>query len=134
MVPLTPGSTIVTYTKTSVTTRVDFKSSDHTKRPHNAALCLLCGCLSQGGVQEIPQLWLHPCLTQDTSAPPKMAAPSFPCMSSPRGGAKVPPLLEVRDQLRSFGRQMRAWGGGNAKLDRVQLEDRTAVTHPCREA
>lgn len=49
MVPLTPVSTIVTYTKTSVTTRVDFKSSDHTKRPHNTALCLLCGCLSQGG-------------------------------------------------------------------------------------
>lgn len=44
-------------------------------------------------------------------------------------------LLEVRDQLRSFGRQMLqmwAWGGGDGKLDRVQLEDRTAVTHLCR--
>lgn len=134
MVPLTPVSTIVTYTKTSVTTRVDFKSSDHTKRPHNAALCLLCGCLLQGGGQEIPQLWLRPCLTQDTSTPPKMAAPALPCMSSPRGGAKVPPPLEVRDQLMSFGSHMWAWGGGGAELDRVQLEDRTAVTHLCREA
>lgn len=110
MVPLTPVSTIVTYTKTSITTRVD-------KVATQCCFVLVVWLLvtEEGGGQEIPQLCLRPCLTQDTSTPPKMAAPSFPCMSSPRGEAKVSPLLEVRDQLRSFGRQMLqmwAWGGG----------------------
>lgn len=50
MVPLTPVSTIVTYTKTSVTTRVDHRVLT-TQSGHTMLLCACCvaACHREGG-------------------------------------------------------------------------------------